>query len=141
MSAPFWAEVHGATTHFPVVLTLVALTCESVAALRWSSPHSSAWRVAGAIVLGAAALSTVPAVASGLVLSRGELWGEGALRLHHRFVWPAFALIIALGVARGLMHRTITRSVHGCFVGGLILSVGLMTAAARYGGALLQTYP
>jgi hypothetical protein len=44
-----------------------------------------------------AALGTVPAVLSGLIMTRGVVMGHGLLRLHHLFVWPAFALIVALG--------------------------------------------
>ena len=41
------------------------------------------------------ALGSVPAVFSGLLMTKGSVLGHGALRMHHLFVWPAFALIIA----------------------------------------------
>ena len=45
-------------------------------------------------------LGSVPAVVSGLLMTKGSLLGHGALRMHHLFVWPAFALLVGLAVWR-----------------------------------------
>jgi hypothetical protein len=45
---------------------------------------------------------TVPAVVSGLAMTKGVMLGHDALRYHHLFAWPAFALIIGIAAWRSL---------------------------------------
>jgi uncharacterized membrane protein len=141
MSSAFWAEVHGATTHFPVVLALTALAGDAAAVGLWHRPAGPALRVTSPWIHAVAALSTVPAVVSGLVLTRGDLWGEGALRWHHRLVWPAVALVTGAVVWRLLVRDTLSRRGHAAF---LSVSAGvalLVVGGARFGGELLQAFP
>ena len=50
------------------------------------------------IVLGA--LGSYAAVASGLIMTKWQVWGHGTLLRHHQFVWPAFALMTGLATWR-----------------------------------------
>lgn len=135
-----WAKVHGATTHFPIALSLFATACDLVAFLGWNLPLARTCRdvAVGSIV--AAAVGTVPAVVSGLLLTRGETWGDGALRWHHVFVWPAFALIVAAGAWRAWTRRELTRSALAAYLLVAVMASGLVSAAGYWGGELLQRF-
>src|SRR5258708_23955743 len=58
------------------------------------------FRAAGFYTLILGALGSLGAVLSGLVISRGQLWGRGNLAHHHMFLWPAFGLLTGLAVWR-----------------------------------------
>lgn len=141
MPPTLWADIHGASTHFPVVLTLAVLLCDFAAVVRWEKSPGPGFRTAGPWLLAAAALSTVPAVFSGLIVTRGEAWGAGALRWHHLFVWPAFALIIGAAVWRMLVRASLTRRGHLIFLSVSGSLAVLTVVAARFGGELLHAYP
>jgi uncharacterized membrane protein len=135
-----WAKVHGAATHFPVALSLFATACDLAAWLGWDRTPARTFRDVGMYAMAAAAISAVPAVITGLLLTRGEAWGEGALRWHHRFVWPAFALIIAAAVWRTRMRRDLTRSALAAYLLAAATVSGLISAAGYWGGELLQRF-
>ena len=137
----FWTEAHGAATHFPIALTLAALLCDAAATALWFRPAGPGLRSAGLYAAAGAAAGTVPAVASGLFLSRGELLGAGALRWHHLFAWPAFALIAAAGLWRCLTHGRLGRRGHGAGVAAWAAAAVLVSAAGYWGGQLLQAFP
>jgi uncharacterized membrane protein len=87
------------------------------------------------MILGAA--GTVPAVVSGLVMSRGVMLGHDTLRLHHLFAWPAFALIVGLATWRALASDfTARRAPVGYLVAACFASV-LVMAAGYFGGEML----
>jgi len=44
--------------------------------------------------LAVAALASMGGVISGIALSKGDLWSRGDFGWHHRFVWPAFRLVV-----------------------------------------------
>lgn len=140
MISDTWAKVHGAATHFPIALSLFATACDLVALLGWNRAHTRTFRDVGMFAMAAAAIGAVPAVISGLLLTRGEAWGEGALRWHHRFVWPAFALIIAAGVWRARMRRDLTRPALAAYLLAAATASGLISAAGYWGGELLQRF-
>lgn len=133
--------MHGATTHFPIALTLAALLCDAAAVALWHRPAGRGLRSAGLYAAALAAAGTVPAVASGLFLTRGELLGAGALRWHHLFVWPAFALIVTAGLWRGLSHRRLSRRGQAAGVAAWAAAASLVAAAGYWGGQLLQAFP
>ena len=133
-----WPKLHGAATHFPVALTFCATFLDGLAFV-WpgASPRKSQLRAAGywTVILGA--LGTFPAVISGLVLARGEAWGQGALLRHHLFVWPAFALLVGLGFWRGVVNDQSSRRGFAAYLAVLFLTAALMAAAGFWGGELL----
>ena len=123
MDPTLWAKAHGATVHFPLALGARPLARDLHATGYWM------------MVLGA--LGSVPAVASGLFMTKGTLLGHGALRLHHLFVWPAFGLLVGLAVWR---IATGTRATRRMFAGYLVvvgIAAGLMSAAGYWGGEMM----
>ena len=94
--------MHGAAVHFPMALVLCSGVLDVAGRLLTSSASRRGLSAAGywTMLLGAA--GSVPAVASGLVLSKGMLLGHDALRMHHLFVWPSFGLIMGLATWRAL---------------------------------------
>src|SRR5882757_6693034 len=100
MDSALWARVHGATGHFPLALALASGALDGAAFALGTRPLARDLHATGYWMMIAGALGSVPTVASGLVMTKGVLLGHGALRLHHLFVWPAFALLIGLAVWR-----------------------------------------
>lgn len=138
MDSNLWAKAHGATTHFPLALALCSTACDAVGFALPRQPIGSDLRAAGYWTMILGALGTVPAVLSGLLMTKGTVLGHEALRLHHLFVWPAFALLIALGTWRALQGRSAPP--RRVFVGYLILAsvaAGLVGVAAYWGGEMM----
>jgi hypothetical protein len=68
-----WPKLHGASTHFPMGLTMAAALFEVAAAfLPVESPHRRNLRAAGYYTIILGALGTFPAVLSGLFMTHGE---------------------------------------------------------------------
>lgn len=141
MDSVSWAQAHGAAVHFPVALTFFAVLCAAAAQIFWSRPLATQLRAAADFSLWLGALGSVAAVISGLVLTRGEVFGQENLRRHHLFGWPAFALLIALAVWRMARPETPTRRGHGVFLLLLGVLAGLMAATGHWGGQLALAYP
>ena len=141
MEPGLWARLHGAVIHFPIALSFFTVLCDT-AALLWRS-RSAARRLlaAGGYALYLAALGSIPSVFSGLVITRGEMWGHDALRWHHLFVWPAWGLLIALAVWRALRREPPTRHEHAVSLAGIWVMAVLMGYAGHWGGLLTQSYP
>jgi uncharacterized membrane protein len=137
MDATLWDKVHGATTHFPIALVLCSGVLDAVGFLLAGRPSVRGLHGAGywTMLLGAA--GTVPAVFSGLLLTKGRLLGHGALRMHHMFVWPAFALIVALATWRLLVGRRPTRLAFAVYLLGVGGAAALTLAAGYWGGELM----
>jgi uncharacterized membrane protein len=138
MDSTFWAKAHGAATHFPLALALSSVAFDAAGFALARRPVGLTLRAAGYCSMILGALGTVPAVLSGLLMTKGSLWGHGNLRLHHLFVWPAFALLIALGTWRVRQGREMGRR---AFAGYLLLAAvaaGLMTTAAYWGGEMMM---
>jgi uncharacterized membrane protein len=129
--------MHGAAVHFPIALVLCSLALETLACLITSPARGRGLRSAGywTLLLGAAA--TVPAVVSGLVMTKGVMLGHDALRLHHLFAWPAFALIIGVATWRSLTPEIATTRALACYIALMGLSAALVSAAGYWGGELL----
>jgi hypothetical protein len=83
------------------------------------------------------ALGTVPAVASGLVMSKGVMLGHDALRLHHLFVWPAFGLIVGLAIWRGLAGDFTTKKMPTGYLATVGLAATLILGAGYWGGEMM----
>jgi len=130
-----WAKVHGAMTHFPIALTTCsfALDCAGLCL----GERARGLQVAGASTMVLAALGSAAAVASGLVLTRGDVVGHGALRYHHLFVWPAFGLIVALATWRLCIRSRASRRMLVCYLAVAVAATTMVLAAGFWGGELL----
>src|SRR5580700_790457 len=105
MDPTIWAKAHGATTHFPMALALCSAAFDAAGFALVRKPIGNDLRAAGYWTMIFGAMGTVPAVLSGLLMTKGRVLGHDALRLHHLFVWPAFALLVALGTWRLVQGR------------------------------------
>jgi uncharacterized membrane protein len=137
MSGDFWVKVHGASVHFPIALVLCSAAMDlcgflvpGIAARR--GLHTGAHWV---MLLGAA--GTVPAVVSGLVMSKGVMLGHDTLRLHHLFAWPAFGLIAGVGTWRALGGAAPERRPPAAYLAVAGLAAALVMAAGYYGGEMM----
>src|SRR6202022_117988 len=84
-----------------------------------------------------AALGAVAAVFSGLALSKWKIMGTGLMRLHHLFVWPAFALILALTVWRVVVRNDFSRRSFVSYLIAACCACALIGAAGFVGGEML----
>jgi len=141
MEPGLWARLHGAAIHFPIALPVFAVLCDTAALLWWVRPVAGRLRAAGGYGLYLAALGSVPAVVSGLVLTRGDMLGHGVLRWHHAFAWPAWALLVTLAMWRALRRAAPTRRAHAVYVAALWTMTALMGGAGHFGGLLAQSFP
>ena len=138
MEAALWAKVHGASTHFPLALALGSAAFDAAGCALAGRPVARDLRAAGYWTLLLGALGSLSAVASGLLMTRGEVLGHGALRMHHLFVWPAFALLVALAtwrVGRGGWQPE--RRIPAGYLLAVGVDAGLMLAAGYWGGEML----
>ncbi len=133
-----WPRLHGASVHFPVALAMAAALFDGLGYL-WpkSSPLKAQLHSAGYFTIILGALGTFPAVLSGLLMTKGQVLGHDALLFHHVFVWPAFALLVGLGVWRALVGDKITFRGFTVYLTLLVLAAGLMGGAGYWGGELL----
>ena len=137
MDAAIWAKVHGATTHFPLALALCSGALDAAGFFLANRPIGRDLQASGYWTMLLGALGSVPAVASGLLMTKGQLLGHGELRLHHLFVWPAFALLVALGAWRVCAGRCATRRAFGGYLIAAGVLAGLMSAAGYWGGEMM----
>jgi uncharacterized membrane protein len=100
MSSIPWDKLHAAITRFPIALLLFSTICDLVSVTFKGWSFARELRFVSFYGLAAAALASVGAVVSGIALTGGDLWGSGDLLQHHRFIWPAFGLLLALAVWR-----------------------------------------
>jgi uncharacterized membrane protein len=137
MNGEFWAKMHGATVHFPIALVMCSGALDASGfflprlALRKGLHTAGYWTM----LLGAA--GTVPAVISGLVMSKGVMLGHDALRLHHLFVWPAFALIMGLATWRVLGNDAPAQKMPFGYLAALLAAALLVAAAGYWGGEMM----
>jgi uncharacterized membrane protein len=137
MESAIWAKAHGATTHFPLALALTSAVLDAASVALGGRPSGQGLRSAGHWTMVLAALGTVPAVLSGLIMTRGVVMGHGLLRLHHLFVWPAFALIVALGAWRSLRRPNADKREFAAYLALSWSAAALMAAAATFGGEMM----
>jgi uncharacterized membrane protein len=130
------AGLHGATVHCPIALVLCSGALDA-AALVLPAPARPGLHAAGYWTMALAALGTVPAVVSGLVLTHGVLLGHDALRLHHLFVWPAFAAIEAAAAWRLLGRDGTAARPAAAYLVAVAAAIVLVGAAGFTGGKLL----
>ena len=137
MNGDAWAKMHGATVHFPIALVLCSCALDVSGFFFPRLARRRGLHEAGYWTMLLGALGTVPAVASGLAMTKGVVLGHDLVRLHHLFAWPAFALIFGLATWRVLG----TSSFEGRVPAGYLLVVGiaavLVLGAGYWGGEMM----
>jgi len=133
-----WVKLHGASTHFPIALTVAAFLCDFAAIILWSRPIARSLGVAGTCAIALSAAGGIAAVVSGVYLTKGELWGAGDLGRHHRYVWPAFIVLVGAAIWRLKTGGVITRRAYVAYLCVVGVGVILIGAAGYYGGEMLQ---
>ena len=74
-----WDKLHGARTHFPIALLLFSTACDLVSVMLKEVWFARELRSVSLYALPVAALASLGAVISGIVLTKGDLWGRGDL--------------------------------------------------------------
>src|SRR5437879_206538 len=131
MDNSLWVKMHGGTTHFPIALVMASALFDLVGSLVPDNPDKcrlAGFRAAGFYALLLGAFGSLGAVVSGLVISRGQLWGRGNLAHHHSFIWPAFGLLIALAVWRLVVGGHASNRAFKLYLGAALLTAALMGA-------------
>ncbi len=133
----FWDRLHGGSTHFPIVLALVALACAVAARFVRSEPRRSELDRFGVWALWLAALCSLGAALSGLVLSKWATIGTGQLARHHLFVWPGFSLLVGLAIWRLAAPTLGSRRMEMAYLIVLSIAALCILAAGFWGGELV----
>ena len=133
-----WSKLHGATTHFPIALMLVSVFCDCASFLPLDAARQRALHSTASITIVLGALGSYAAVASGLIMTRWNIWGHGTLLRHHQFVWPAFALMTGLATWRILARASAAPRPAVVYLALMVLSAALMSGAGYWGGELLN---
>ena len=136
----FWKQAHGALTHFPIALVMASIAFDLAGVMVPDSADKSrraGLRAAGFYTLILGALSSFGAVASGLVISHGEIWGRGNLARHHTLLWPAFGLVIALAFWRLMVGNRASNHAFKVYLVASALAGAVMGTAGYWGGELL----
>jgi uncharacterized membrane protein len=137
MDQAFWAKMHGAAVHFPIALTLCSGALDASGCFWPDAATRRGLHAAGYWTMLIGAAGTVPAVVSGLFMTKGVMLGHDALRLHHLFAWPAFALILGIAAWRVLAKDFATRRAALGYLGAVGLAAILVMAAGYWGGEML----
>jgi uncharacterized membrane protein len=140
MHNALWIKMHGGLTHFPIALVIASIGFDLSGLLVPDNPdrsRRSGLRAAGFYTLVFAALGSLGAVASGLALSGGEIWGRGNLARHHLFLWPAFALVLGLAAWRLAVGNRASAGAFRIYAAVSLATAALMGAAGYWGGELL----
>jgi uncharacterized membrane protein len=138
MSPDNWARVHGGATHFPLALVAVSVLFDAAGFFCPASPRRDAWHAAGRHCLWLGTLGAVGAVASGVGMTKGEMWGHGLELWHHRFVWPSFALLGGLAAWRWRAGMEVPRRRLALYLGAAGLAALLLLIAGYFGGELMM---
>src|SRR6516164_6195338 len=132
-----WDQLHGAMTHFPIALLLFSTVCDFASVILHKLSFARELRRVSLYGVAVSAVASVGAVVSGIALTKGNMWGRGDLGWHHRFIWPAFGLLVALAVWRLMVRDEMSRTGFYVYLFLMFLTSGLMAAAGYFGGELL----
>ena len=132
-----WDKLHGALTHFPVALLLFSTACDIGSVLLNKRPFARELRSVSFYALAVAALASVGAVISGIALTKGDMWGRGDFAWHHRFVWPAFGLLLVLAIWRLVVREAMSRFGLCLYLILMLIASGLVATAGYFGGELV----
>ncbi len=138
MDPQLWAKAHGASTHFPLALLLASLALDLAGFVQPLRPVvADRLHAAGTWTLLLGAAGSLAAVATGLLMTRGLVLGQGALSSHHLFVWPAFGLLVGLATWRLFTGPHSPRPQFAVYLIVTAAAAALMSAAGYWGGELL----
>src|ERR1700686_5380591 len=132
-----WDKLHGAMTHFPIALLMFLTACDFVSVAFKKVTFSRGLRLVSFYGLAFAALASLGAVVSGIALTKGNMWGRGDLGWHHRFIWPAFGLLLALAVWRLIVRDEMSKTGLWLYLILMFVTSGFMAAAGYFGGEML----
>jgi uncharacterized membrane protein len=133
----FWERVHGASTHFPIALTLTSVVLDGAGSIVRGDRIREKLRFCGYFTLLLAALGTVPAVISGFILTNWDATGSGITLLHHYFIWPAVGLLIALVVWRSVVRHRTSRIGFSIYFIAILTTALLVSIAGYWGGEII----
>ena len=137
MDREFWLRLHGASTHFPIVLLGVSVLLDSLGVLWPNESKRCGLSTAGFFCALIAIVGSFGAVASGILISRGRLMGTGLLLRHHQFVWPGVAISVALVMWRLKSRDHISLRGFRIYLAGMALASVSIFTAAYFGGELV----
>ena len=132
-----WNQLHGAMTHFPIALLLFSAVCDLASVVLHKFKFARELRRVSFYGLAVSAIASLGAVVSGIALVKGNLWGRGDLGWHHRFIWPAFGLLVALAVWRLMVRDAMSRTGLWFYLILMFMASGFMAAAGYFGGELV----
>ena len=133
-----WSKLHGAATHFPIALMLVSALSDGTSLLTAPAEWGRGLRLTALITLVLGALGGNAAVATGLVMTKGQAWGHASMLRHHQFVWPAFALMNGLAAWRIATLRQLVGKPSTLYMVLTGLAALLISGAGYWGGELLN---
>jgi uncharacterized membrane protein len=133
-----WSKLHGASTHFPIALMLFSALCDGISFFSKDAGLGRSYRFAGTITIVLGTLGSYAAILTGLVMTKGQMWGHATLLRHHQFLWPAFALMTGLATWRIVSPTESSRKSAAIYLALLILSAVLVSGAGYWGGELLS---
>jgi mono/diheme cytochrome c family protein len=137
MSPTLWRQIHGGSTHLPIVLLLASAVFDCVA---WRARDEAQRRGLHTAGFGSAVvglLGGMGAGIAGLVMTHGRMLGGGCEKTHHLFVWPALALSVVLVGWRLLKGGRTPRRGLGVYLTGMAAASMLMLGAGYSGGEML----
>jgi uncharacterized membrane protein len=140
MDNSLWARLHGASTHFPIALIMASTLFDLAGCFLHDQAQRMRLQATGFHTLMLGAAGAMVAVISGLMLSRGELVGQGSLARHHLFIWPAFGLMIGLAVWRMVVRERSSNRTFKVYLAFSMVAVGLTAGAGYWGGELLLNH-
>ena len=133
-----WGNLHGGSTHFPLALLPASFLFDALGLVVRAEDRRRDLHAAGYYALLLGALASFMAVLSGLIITHWRFAGDGLLAKHHLFVWPAFGLLVALGVWRLIVGVRASRTGMGVYLFATLVTTLLMLASGYYGGELIS---
>ena len=137
MDAMFWQRLHGGSTHLPIVLLPLSVIFDFVGLRMRAEAARRAFHSAGVALAFAGVLGGCAAVIAGLAMTRGNMLGSGAEKLHHLFVWPGFIISIVLVAGRLFLLRQLSPGSLRAYLVGMLIASALMLGAGYWGGEMI----
>src|SRR5262245_23396160 len=137
MDALFLERLHGASTHLPIVLPPISVVLDFLGRRTRDERSRPVYHRMGMTLAVTGVAGSFVAIAAGLAMSGGKVVGSGMEKLHHLFVWPAFALIVILMAWRLLTRLRFTPRTFSVYFVGMSLGSTLMVGAAYWGGEMV----